>query len=83
MLINPCPQGGLRREWFEIMCNKLFSPSFGLFVPLEENGQVTWELLDLSRKRMFSHKKAHFKCFLLKQTFKDWSQSTLVECKQN
>lgn len=33
-------QGGLRREFFEVLSKQLFSPEFGLFVPAEEGGEA-------------------------------------------
>ena len=32
--------GGLRREWFELVCKELFHPSFGLFVQAEEGSEA-------------------------------------------
>ena len=29
-------EGGVRREWFEVLCRELFSPNFNLFVQAEE-----------------------------------------------
>eukprot|EP00094_Tigriopus_californicus_P011428 TCALIF_11033-PA protein Name:"Similar to AREL1 Apoptosis-resistant E3 ubiquitin protein ligase 1 (Homo sapiens)" AED:0.25 eAED:0.25 QI:0/0/0/0.5/1/1/2/0/895 len=34
--------GGLRREWLEIVCQKLFHPQFGLFTNLEENSEAVY-----------------------------------------
>lgn len=34
--------GGLRREWLEILCQKLFHPQFGLFTNLEENSEAVY-----------------------------------------
>jgi len=33
-------EGGLRREWFEILTKKIFHPSFGLFVQTEEGSEA-------------------------------------------
>jgi hypothetical protein len=33
-------QGGLRREWFEVLCRELFKPSFHLFVQAEEGSDA-------------------------------------------
>ena len=33
-------QGGLRREWFEILCRELFSPSYKLFVQAEDGSDA-------------------------------------------
>ena len=33
-------QGGLRREWFEILCRELFNPDFKLFVQAEEGSDA-------------------------------------------
>ena len=32
--------GGLRREWFQIVCDKLFSPALAVFVPVEEGSHA-------------------------------------------
>jgi len=33
-------QGGLRREWFDLLCKKLFGPELKLFVPVEPGGNA-------------------------------------------
>ena len=33
-------QGGVRREWFEILCRELFSPTYKLFVQAEEGSDA-------------------------------------------
>ena len=32
--------GGLRREWFELLCKELFHPDFGLFVQAEDGSEA-------------------------------------------
>ncbi len=32
----------LRREWFELLCKRLFHPSAGLFVSVEENSEAVF-----------------------------------------
>ncbi len=32
----------MRREWFEVLCKKLFHPSTGLFVSVEENSEAVF-----------------------------------------
>ena len=33
-------QGGIRREWFEILCREIFKPTFNLFVQAEEGSDA-------------------------------------------
>ena len=32
--------GGVRREWFELLCKEIFHPSYGLFVQAEEGSEA-------------------------------------------
>ena len=32
--------GGVRREWFELLCKELFHPDFGLFVQAEDGSEA-------------------------------------------
>lgn len=35
-------QGGVRREWFEVLCKKMFHPDAGLFASVEEKSEAVY-----------------------------------------
>ena len=35
-------QGGVRREWFELLCRRLLHPELGLFVSIEDNSEAVF-----------------------------------------
>jgi E3 ubiquitin-protein ligase HECTD2 len=43
MLTDEVPTGGLRKEWFLLLCRSLFSPSYGMFITPEDSGSaLSW-----------------------------------------
>lgn len=54
-------QGGLRREWFEVLCRELFRPSFNLFVQAEQGSDALHPnpyLDDFEKDRLNSYRFA-------------------------
>ena len=35
-------QGGVRREWFELLCKGLLHPELGLFASIEDNSEAVF-----------------------------------------